>query len=69
MTDFFLYLVIAVIFSAIGFIIGKLITKNSLEKLTSELEIRNKLLLEEKNINNLYINKLNDDKTLLNNEN
>jgi len=32
------------------------------------LEIRNKLLLEEKNINNLYINKLNDDKTLLNNE-
>jgi len=68
MTDFFLYLVIAVIFSAIGFIIGKLITKNSLEKLTSELEIRNKLLLEEKNINNLYINKLNDDKTLLNNE-
>jgi len=68
MTDFFLYLVIAVIFSAIGFIIGKLITKNSLEKLTSELEIRNKLLLEEKNINNLHINKLSEDKTLLNNE-
>jgi len=68
MTDFFLYLVIAVLFSAIGFIIGKLITKNSLEKLTSELEIRNKLLLEEKNLNNLNINKLNEDKTLLNNE-
>jgi len=68
MTDFFLYLIVAVLFSAIGFIIGKLITKNSLEKLTSELEIRNKLLLEEKNHNNLNISKLNEDKNLLNNE-
>ncbi len=68
MTDIFLYLIIAVIFSTIGFVIGKLITKNSLEKLTSELEIRNKLLLEEKEQNNLNINKLNDDKNLLNNE-
>lgn len=68
MTNIFLYFIIVVTFSAIGFIIGKLITKNRLEKLTSELEIRIKLLLEEKEQNIININKLNEDKNLLNNE-
>jgi len=54
--------------AAIGFIIGKLLTKNSLEKLTSELEIKNKLLLEEKEVNKNTINMLNEDKNILSNE-
>ncbi|RXP45572.1 DNA recombination protein RmuC [Lutibacter sp. HS1-25] len=65
MTTFFIYLIIAIFFLAIGFIIGKLIIKNKLEKLSSELEIRNKLLLEEKEVNKLTINTLIKDKNLL----
>ena len=68
MTAYFLYLIIAVLFLAIGFIIGKLLTKNSLEKLTSELEIRNKLLLEEKELNKNNINMLIDEKKILSHE-
>ena len=55
MTATFLYFLIAIICLILGFVIGKLLTKNTLEKLTSELEIRNKLLLEEKEINKLNI--------------
>ena len=47
MNSVFLYFSIAFIFLILGYIIGQLLTKNRLEKLTSELEIRNKLLLEE----------------------
>jgi len=65
MTTFFIYLIIAILFLAIGFIIGKLIIKNKLEKLSSELEIRNKLLLEEKEVNKQIINTLIKDKNLL----
>ncbi|MBG7630154.1 MAG: DNA recombination protein RmuC [Bacteroidetes bacterium] len=54
--------------AAIGFIIGKLLTKNSLEKLTSELEIKNKLLLEEKEVNKNTINTLTENKNALSNE-
>ncbi len=54
--------------AAIGFIIGKLLTKNSLEKLTSELEIKNKLLLEEKEVNKNTINTLTENKNVLSNE-
>jgi len=68
MTDFILYVIIALIFLGLGFVIGKLLTKNNYEKVTSELEVRNKLLLEEKQLNELYINKLNVDKTTLNEE-
>ena len=68
MTATFLYFLIAIICLIIGFVIGKLLTKNSLEKLTSELEIRNKLLLEEKEINKLNFNTLNEEKNTLNKE-
>jgi DNA recombination protein RmuC len=68
MTEFFLYLIIALVFLAIGFIIGKLLTKNTSEKVTSELEVRNKLLLEEKQFNELNVNKLIQEKNSLNEE-
>ncbi len=68
MTEFILYVTIALVFLIIGFIIGKLLTKNTLEKATSELEIRNKLLLEEKQLNELNINKLIQEKNSLNDE-
>ncbi len=68
MTEFILYLIIAIIFIAIGFIIGKLLTKGNFGKVTSELEIRNKLLLEEKQLNELNINRLVQEKTILNEE-
>lgn len=52
----------------IGFFISKLLSKSSYEKRISELEIKNKLLLEDKEYNTSTINKLNDDKVNLNNE-
>jgi len=68
MTDFIFYLLIALVFLALGFVIGKLLTKNTSEKVTSELEIRNKLLLEEKQLNELNFNKLIQEKNSLNEE-
>ena len=68
MTDFIFYVIIALVFLAIGFIIGKLLTKNTSEKVTSELEVRNKLLLEEKQLNELNVNKLIKEKNSLNEE-
>jgi DNA recombination protein RmuC len=68
MTATFLYFLIAIICLILGFVIGKLLTKNTLEKLTSELEIRNKLLLEEKEINKLNFNSLNEENNVLNKE-
>lgn len=68
MIDYFLFIIIALIFLAIGFIIGKLLTKSNFEKVTSELEIRNKLLLEEKQLNELYVNRLVQEKNSLNEE-
>ena len=68
MNDILVYLIIAIIFTVIGFVIGKLLTKNNLEKVSSELEIRNKLLLEEKEFNSLTINTLNKEKELLSRE-
>jgi len=68
MTDFIFYVIIALVFLALGFAIGKLLTKSSLEKVTSELEIRNKLLLEEKQLNELNVNKLIQEKNSLNEE-
>ncbi len=52
----------------IGGLIGKLLTKNNYEKELSELDIRNKLLLEEKELNFNKINQLNEDKVLLSKE-
>lgn len=68
MNDILMYLFIAVIFIIIGYVLGKLLTKSNLEKITSELEIRNKLLLEEKSLNQLTIKELNSDKEILNRE-
>ncbi|MDP3944625.1 MAG: DNA recombination protein RmuC [Lutibacter sp.] len=68
MTDFILYVIIGLVFLALGFIIGKLLTKSNYEKVTSELEIRNKLLLEEKQLNELNVNKLIQEKNSLNEE-
>jgi DNA recombination protein RmuC len=68
MSEFFLYVIIGLVFLALGFIIGKLLTKGNLEKVTSELEIRNKLLLEEKQLNEFNINKLIQEKNILNEE-
>ncbi|MHB1146886.1 MAG: DNA recombination protein RmuC [Lutibacter sp.] len=65
------YLISVVIFIAalaIGLYIGKLLTKSDFEKVTSELEIRNKLLLEEKLLNELNVNKLIQDKNILTEE-
>ena len=60
-----LFIVIAIVCLLIGFVIGKILTKNKLEKRTSELEIRNKLLLEDKESNILILKLLNEDKTNL----
>ena len=68
MTDFILYVIIGLVFLGLGFIIGKLLTKSNYEKVTSELEIRNKLLLEEKLLNDLNVNKLIQEKNSLNEE-
>ena len=68
MTDFIFYVIIALVFLSIGFIIGKLLTKNTSEKVTSELEVRNKLLLEEKQLNELNVSKLIQEKNSLNEE-
>ena len=68
MSELILYLIIGLIFLIVGFIIGKLITKSTYEKATSELEIRNKLLLEEKESNNNIISNLNNDKITLGEE-
>lgn len=68
MEYYFTGIILFIIASLIGFFIGKLLTKSGYEKVTSELETRAKLLLEEKDINTNIINKLNEDKTILNNE-
>jgi len=47
MEQYIFSVIIFILALLIGFLIGKLLTKSSLEKVTSELEIRNKLLLEE----------------------
>ncbi len=68
MTEIVLYFITAVIALLIGFFIGKLLTKSSYEKTTSELETRNKILLESSETNNSTINKLNEDKIILEKE-
>jgi DNA recombination protein RmuC len=68
MTEFILYITIALVFLGLGFVIGKLLTKSTFEKVTSELEVRNKLLLEEKQLNEFNVNKLIQEKNSLNEE-
>jgi DNA recombination protein RmuC len=58
----------AIVFIIIGYVIGKLIAKSSYEKVISELETRNELLIEDKSISDNIINKLNDEKSVLNEE-
>jgi DNA recombination protein RmuC len=65
------YIINAIIFISalvIGGLLGKLLTKGSLDKTLSELEIRNKLLLEEREVNKNNINTLTKDKDTLSNE-
>jgi len=65
------YIINAIIFVVailIGLFLGKLLIKSSYEKITSELEIRSKLLLEDKQLNENIINKLNEEKIELANE-
>ena len=50
MNDFFIYLLIAIIFAAIGFYIGKLLTKLSSEKEKATLEERASLISQSKEI-------------------
>lgn len=68
MNTILIYCLIAILFFTIGFIISNLITKNKYQKITSELEIKYKLLLEEKEYNNNIIKQLNSDKLVLSNE-
>jgi len=68
MNDILIYLLIAVIFIIIGYVIGKLMTKTKLEKVTSEFEVRNKLLLEGKECNTQEIKELKEIISLLNQE-
>jgi len=68
MNDILIYLLIAVIFIIIGYVIGKLMTKTKLEKVTSEFEVRNKLLLEGKECNIQEIKELKEIISLLNQE-
>ncbi len=60
--------IVFIIACTIGFIIGKLLTKNNLEKITSELEIKNKLLLEDKEVNKNIFNSLIEEKNSLNSQ-
>jgi DNA recombination protein RmuC len=68
MEQYIIGIFIFIIALLIGGFIGKLLTKNNLEKEISELEIKNKLLLENLDFNSITINKLNDDKILLGKE-
>jgi len=68
MEQYILVVVVAVITAIIGWYIGKLLTKNSYEKITSKLEIKNKLLLQENESNKSNINQLIEDKNNLSNE-
>ena len=68
MNALLIYSLIAVVFFIIGYIISNLITKNKYQKITSALDIKHQLLLEEKETNLKIINQLNTDKLLLSNE-
>ncbi len=65
MEFYIIAIILFVVALLLGFVIGKLIVKNNYDKIASELEIRNKLLLEEKDLNIGNINKLTEDKTIL----
>ena len=64
MEAYIIPIIISIITLVLGYVIGTLIAKNK----QSELEVRNKLLLEDKESNLLNINSLNEDKQNLNNE-
>ena len=64
MDSYIIPIVICIIALVLGYIIGTLMAKTK----QSELDIRNKLLLEDKESNLLTINNLTEDKFNLNNE-
>ncbi|NOR28510.1 MAG: DNA recombination protein RmuC, partial [Lutibacter sp.] len=59
----FIYIFIFVLALLVGVFIGKLIAKNTSEKVISELEFNNKHLLNEDTSNKLIISNLTKDKT------
>jgi DNA recombination protein RmuC len=65
MENYMLLLFVFAIALAIGFIIGKLFTKNNAEKLISELKTKVELLLQEKESNVNLINNLTENKNTL----
>ena len=68
MEQYIIGIFIFIVALLIGGLIGKLFTKNKYEKKLSEFDIRNKLLLEEKDNNINIIQQLTDDKALLGRE-
>jgi DNA recombination protein RmuC len=68
MEQYFITIFIFIIALVVGVIIGKLMTKNKFEKIISELETINKLLLQEKESIHNNMSKLDKEKTILSNE-
>jgi len=68
MEQYILITVVAIITAIIGWFIGKILTKSKYEKITSELEIKNKLLLQENESNKFNINTLTEEKNILHTE-
>jgi len=68
MEQYIIGIFIFIVALLIGGLIGKLFTKNKYEKKLSEFDIRNKLLLEEKDNNINTIKQLTNDKALLGRE-
>jgi len=64
----FIYIFIFILALLVGVFIGKLIAKNTSEKVISELEFSNKHLLEEVEANKLSISNLNSDKIIISEE-
>ena len=64
----FIYIFIFILALLVGVFIGKLIAKNTSEKVISELEFSNKYLLEEVEANKLSISNLNSDKIIISEE-
>jgi len=65
----YIFIFIFILALLVGVFIGKLIAKNTSEKVISELEFKNKHLLEKDESNKLTINNLNNDKVTLGEEN
>ena len=68
MSTYIIYIFLSIFFLTIGLIVGKFLTKNIFEKVIRELDVKNKVLLQDKNDNMLIINSLNENIKTLNAE-